>query len=328
MTLILYNPKAHNGAGEQHARDWATAHHENPENMRSLLTVENLTDLVSLMGEDDKIVLLGGDGTLNRFADAIRDLDVKVPIYFAAAGTGNDFLIDVQGKPAKKSHEDDEPILINQYITNLPIVIINGEERVFVNGVGFGLDGWCCEVGDEMQRTSDKPVKYSSIAISGLLGKFNPRNATITVDGVTREYHKVWLAPVMNGRYYGGGIMITPEQDRLSEDGLVSAAVVHNSGRIHTFLSFPGINKGKHTKKKKIFEAYRGDEITVKFDVPCALQVDGETYLNISEYSVLSRRAVAARRAEAKKAKETVATSAEETVAETAADAEAVTAGV
>ncbi len=306
MTLILYNPKAHNGLGEKHAREWVEAHNEKTENMRSLLDVDNLTDLVALMSEEDKIYLLGGDGTLNRFADAIRDIELKVPVYFAAAGTGNDFSIDVHG-----SHNE-EPILVNQYITGLPIVIVNGEERVFVNGIGFGLDGYCCEVGDEIQKKSDKPVNYTKIAIGGLLKKFKPRNATVTVDGETKEYKKVWLAPTMNGRFYGGGIMITPDQDRLSEDGMVTAAVVHNSGRLHTFMCFPGINKGKHTNKKKIFEARRGHEIHVKFDIPCALQVDGETYLNITEYSVLSRAAAKARNEARKAAAEAEAAATEE----------------
>ena len=72
-------------------------------------------------------------------------------------------------------------------------MIVNGEEHVFVNGIGYGLDGYCCEVGDEIQRHSDKKVNYSAIAIKGILGKFKPRRATVTVDGVTRTYKKAWL---------------------------------------------------------------------------------------------------------------------------------------
>ncbi len=284
MTVILYNPKANNGTGGAHARDWAVANGQNVADLKSILDIEDKAAFVAALGEEDKIILLGGDGTLNRFANDIRHIDLRVPVYFAPAGTGNDFLADIREK-----HPED-PVLINEYITNLPIVRVNGDERVFINGVGFGLDGYCCEVGDEKQKTSAKPVNYSSIAIGGLLGKFTPRNATITVDGVTRSYEKVWLAPVMNGRQYGGGIKVTPNQDRLDPAGTVSAAVVHGSGRLKTFLSFPKITKGKHINMK-IFEVYEGHEITVKFDTPCALQVDGETYLNVTEYTVLSRYA-------------------------------------
>ncbi len=285
MTVILYNPKANNGTGEQHAREWIAANGENVENLKSLLDIENLGVFIAAFDESDKVILLGGDGTLNFLANAIRHITLRVPVYFVPAGTGNDFIADI-----REQHPED-PVLVNEYITNLPIVRVNGEERVFINGIGFGIDGYCCEVGDELQRKSDKPVNYSAIAVKGLLGKFKPRNATITVDGETKSYKKVWLAPTMNGRQYGGGIKVAPDQDRLNTEGTVSAAVVYHGSRLGTLLAFPKITKGQHTEMKKIFDVRTGHEVTVKFDTPCALQVDGETYLGVTEYTVLSRRA-------------------------------------
>ena len=300
MTTILYNPKANNGSGETSVRAWVAAHGMDAADMKSVLEIPDLAAFVAPLGADDKIILCGGDGTLMRFADAIRDIDLKVPVYFTPAGTGNDFLRDVRA--------EEDPLLINKYIVDLPRVYVNGEEHVFVNGIGYGLDGYCCEVGDEIQRNSDKKVNYSAIAIKGILGKFKPRRATVTVDGVTRVYEKAWLAPTMNGRCYGGGLFITPNQDRLGESGLVSNAVVHHYGRLHVLMIFPSIGKGQHLKYTKAVDIREGNEITVRFDVPCALQIDGETYLNVSEYKVLSRKRVkelkAAKAAEGVKAEE------------------------
>lgn len=300
MTTILYNPKANNGSGETSVRAWVAAHGMDAADMKSVLEIPDLAAFVAPLGADDKIILCGGDGTLMRFADAIRDIDLKVPVYFTPAGTGNDFLRDVRA--------EEDPLLINKYIVDLPRVYVNGEEHVFVNGIGYGLDGYCCEVGDEIQRNSDKKVNYSAIAIKGILGKFKPRRATVTVDGVTRVYEKAWLAPTMNGRCYGGGLFITPNQDRLGESGLVSNAVVHHYGRLHVLMIFPSIGKGQHLKYTKAVDIREGNEITVRFDVPCALQIDGETYLNVSEYKVLSRKRVkelkAAKTAEGVKAEE------------------------
>lgn len=284
MTTILYNPKANNGSGETSVRAWVAAHGMDAADMKSVLEIPDLAAFVAPLGADDKIILCGGDGTLMRFADAIRDIDLKVPVYFTPAGTGNDFLRDVRA--------EEDPLLINKYIVDLPRVYVNGEEHVFVNGIGYGLDGYCCEVGDEIQHNSDKKVNYSAIAIKGILGKFKPRRATVTVDGVTRVYEKAWLAPTMNGRCYGGGLFITPNQDRLGESGLVSNAVVHHYGRLHVLMIFPSIGKGQHLKYTKAVDIREGNEINVRFDVPCALQIDGETYLNVSEYKVLSRKRV------------------------------------
>ena len=57
-------------------------------------------------------------------------------------------------------------------------------------------------------------------------------------------------------------------------------------------MIFPSIGKGQHLKYTKAVDIREGNEITVRFDVPCALQIDGETYLNVSEYKVLSRKRV------------------------------------
>jgi hypothetical protein len=37
-------------------------------------------------------------------------------------------------------------------------------------------------------------------------------------------------------------------------------------------------------------DIYEGKEITVKFDHPCALQIDGETILGVTEYTVRSAK--------------------------------------
>ena len=43
----------------------------------------------------------------------------------------------------------DKPVKINKYIKGLPTVTVNGKDYRFINGIGFGIDGYCCEVGDE-----------------------------------------------------------------------------------------------------------------------------------------------------------------------------------
>ena len=51
-------------------------------------------------------------------------------------------------------------------------------------------------------------------------------------------------------------------------------------------MIFPGIFKGEHIKSKKYAEVLSGKEITVKFDRPTALQIDGETVLGVTSYTV------------------------------------------
>ena len=280
MTIILYNPKANNGSGEASVRAWVAAHGEDPANMRSVLEIPDLAAFVAPLGADDKIILCGGDGTLMRFADAIRDIDLKVPVYFTPAGTGNDFLRD--------AGTDEDPLLINKYIVDLPRVIVNGEEHVFVNGIGYGLDGYCCEVGDIQRSEGKKNVNYTAIAIKGLLFGYHPVRATVTVDGKTQRFKHVWLSPAMNGRYYGGGMEIAPAQDRLNPDRRVSVVVMHCASKLKTLSVFPSIFKGEHVKHDEMVTVLTGHDIQVEFDRPTALQIDGETISGVRGYHVRS----------------------------------------
>ena len=225
---------------------------------------------------------MGGDGSLNYFVNDIRGAELKNQVFFFAGGTGNDFLNDLGEDP------EHGPYDITKYLKNLPSVTVNGEDWLFINGVGYGIDGYCCEVADQMHAAGEVNVNYASIAIKGLLGKFKPRNATITVDGKEYKFRKVWIAATMNGRYYGGGMNNAPQQDRLNPEGKLSLVVFHGSGKIKTLMIFPSIFKGEHVLHTKQVAVMEGHDITVEFDGPCALQIDGETVLAVTKYQAKS----------------------------------------
>lgn len=64
------------------------------------------------------------------------------------------------------------------------------------------------------KKSNGKPVNYTSIAIKGLLYDFKPTDATVIIDGKETRYKKVWIAPTMHGRFYGGGMIAAPDQRR------------------------------------------------------------------------------------------------------------------
>ena len=179
---------------------------------------------------------------------------------------------------------------IGKYLKHLPQVEVNGKKYLFLNGVGYGIDGYCCEVGDKLRETSDKPVNYAGIAIKGLLFHYKPTAAKVTVDGVEHSYRKVWIAPTMHGRFYGGGMMPAPRQRRDNEKGTVSVTLFHDSGKLHTLAVFPNIFKGTIEKSKKMIDVFEGKDITVEFSEPRALQIDGETILGVTKYHVIRDR--------------------------------------
>ncbi len=278
---IIYNPLSGNGKGKQYVNKLCEKLGEGGySSVTDMTSIKSYADFfASHSGEN--LIICGGDGTLNRFINDTSDLEIKNSIYYYAAGTGNDFLRDIGA-------DANDVINIDKYLKNLPVCTVNGKDYKFINGIGFGIDGYCCEVGDKLREASDKPINYTGIAIKGLLFHFKAPSATVTVDGVTHTFKKVWIAPTMNGRYYGGGMMPTPEQDRFDEEGKLSLMLFHTTGRIRTLMIFPKIFKGEHVKHTNAISIFTGKEITVEFDSPRALQVDGETVLGVKSYTVKS----------------------------------------
>ncbi|MCQ2400910.1 MAG: diacylglycerol kinase family protein [Lachnospiraceae bacterium] len=268
MKYILYNPKANNG--------------EKPEYLEGAEYKEviglDYQAFFDGLNEEDEVVLVGGDGTLNYFINAVDTDNIKNNVYLKKSGSGNDFLNDLD------IHYDRE-VLLNDVIKNLPTVYVNGMEKKFINGIGYGIDGYCCEKADEMKASGyTGKIDYTGIAIKGLLFHFKKKKADVRVDGKEYHYDQVWLAPSMKGKYYGGGMCIAPAQDRKS--GKLSFVVYHCRSKLKALIVFPNIFKGTHIEHKEMVEIHEGKEIEVTFNEPCALQIDGETVLNVTTYKV------------------------------------------
>jgi len=279
MIYILFNPKANNSKGELDAKKWALDNGVDGEFV-SLLDIKDMVAYLDNLNNDDEVFLTGGDGTLNRFANDTYGHEIKVPVYYVKCGSGNDFFRD------NEKYVVNGRIELRPFLKNLPLITVKGIKKRFLNGIGYGLDGETCRVGDIQRATSDKPVNYTNIAIKLLLGGYELKKATVTVDGQTNTYENVWLASTMKGRFYGGGLMVAPNQDRFAEDNLVSVVTLYKKSRLITLMRFPSLNKGEHINKTDWVTVKRGSKVEVSFDKPCALQIDGDVVEDVTSYIV------------------------------------------
>ena len=275
---ILYNEKA--GTGK--IADAMQALKAQLKGELKLVDVLKLTDYAAFVKEltaEDYVVVAGGDGTLNRFVNNVEGMTLPCDVLYYPAGSGNDFARDLD------KENGCDPFVVNQWIKDLPKVVVNGNSYRFLNGVGYGIDGYCCQMGDVMRAIPGKKVDYTAIAIKGLLFHYKPTTAKVTVDGVTTTHDHVWLAPTMHGRFYGGGMYPTPGQERNKGDGKLSVMVYRSRSKLVALIVFPSLFKGEHIKHKKQVKVFSGSEITVEFDRPAPLQIDGETILNVTSYT-------------------------------------------
>ena len=278
---ILYNKLSIGGQGLVAAEKLLLRLQAPEYRLVSVTDVEDYTAFFAELAKDEQLIVLGGDGTLNRFLNDTDSIRGSRSIYFAPNGSGNDFWRDIN-QPM-----DGMPICINRYMEHLPTVTVEGKTLRFFNNVAFGIDGYACAEGVR-RRKPGKPANYTTAALKGLLYAFHPVNATVTVDGVTTDYSRVWLAPTMMGRYFGGGMQMAPMQMRMNTKHQVTLAVAHNMNNLRIITIFPKIFSGNHTKKKyvKYIDFLSGHHIHVVFDRPTDLQVDGEVFPAVTEYTV------------------------------------------
>ena len=281
MVCVFYNPVAGSNAFAEQQEEIEELFEDEEINYLDVISTEDLMEHIDKLAPEDKIVVCGGDGTLNHFVNRVRIKDIRQDIYEFPSGSGNDFCNDIDYDRTEKIYR------INDYLKCIPVMRVRGQDRLFLNGIGFGLDGYCCAEGNRMR--SENPgmkVAYASIALKGILYAYKKVNAKVTVDGVEMEFHDVWMASAMNGRFFGRRMMIAPNQDRMNDNGIMSLIIVHSKYRIPLVVAFSSIYKGRHLRFSKYVSELKGSNIIVEFDKPTALQIDGDTILDVIKYEV------------------------------------------
>ena len=277
MHYILYNPLSSNGTSKKHVAKIEELLKREDKEYQILDLVEiakNINPYVDKIHRDDKLIIVGGDGTLHRFVNGIRHIQNNCEVFLYRGGTGNDF-----------SRDFPKQMLINitDYIKNLPSVKVNGNDELFLNGCGFGVDGAVCNMVNDANNKK-KGLNYFKSAIM-LLKNFKQYDLDIEVDGVRYTYKNVWFTVVNNGKYFGGGMKITPESDRT--DRILEACIIHSVSFFKILLIFPLIFIGKHMWFKHVgISVIKGQHFKAVASSPQIFQTDGEVLNEVKEFEI------------------------------------------
>ncbi|MDY0075144.1 MAG: diacylglycerol kinase family protein [Acholeplasmataceae bacterium] len=276
MDIILYNPLSRNGKNEKFIQKIM---HKlkldgRPVVSYNILAIDDVDSFVSGCNEDDRIIVIGGDGTINHLANRIHHMSITQDLCLYQAGTGNDFVRSLKTK--------EKIVPIKEHIKSLPVIRYQDQDRFFLNGVGAGLDGYIAYLVNHSKYKKNK-LNYFRHAFEGF-AKFKPMSATIQVDDQTFKENKIWFASMMNSAYFGGGMKIAPKANRQVKD--LSIVIIKNIPKWLLFLIFPTIYLGWHTMFKRWVKIISGQHVQITFDKPTYLQVDGDTEYPIESFEV------------------------------------------
>jgi diacylglycerol kinase (ATP) len=265
--LLLLNPKARRG------RDAGTEVRAGLE--ASGLGVvpagpsdwDRLPDLIArARNQVDRVVVAGGDGTLNTAVQALAGTDL--PLAILPLGTANNLARSL-GLPndLKEACE----VAAKGTLRAIDLGWING--RYFFTTASMGLSVTITERLDSATKRRWGPLAYA-VAASRAVMAARPFEAQISWKGGTRHSHTVQVV-VGNGRYYGSALPVAHDAEiDDSQLDLYSLEVRHWLGLL-TLL--PALKRGRHGERRSV-EALRAKEFEIRTDPPLKLNVDGEIW--------------------------------------------------
>ena len=91
VAYILYNDKA----GKNNDLTQLKTMLKDDYKIFNVLDVKDYKQFLSELSKDDYIIIAGGDGTINHFANDTADIPFENDVLLYPSGTGNDFAFDV-----------------------------------------------------------------------------------------------------------------------------------------------------------------------------------------------------------------------------------------
>jgi diacylglycerol kinase (ATP) len=211
-------------------------------------------------------IVLGGDGTCSRVANAILESGLDCLVAVLPSGTGNDFAktLGVEGATA----EDVAALVSLGTASRIDVGLADG--HYFLNSCGFGFDPSVLEASQKVRF-----LKGDAVYIySALRQLFSYRGIKVSVSGAGAANPECMLmVTVSNGRYLGGAFKIAPRASVL--DGKLDVCFFADSNVVQRARLFVGALRGTHLGLQGIsFSSV--DDLTFAFTAPPSMEIDGE----------------------------------------------------
>ncbi|HEU4954936.1 MAG TPA: lipid kinase [Gemmatimonadales bacterium] len=263
--LLLLNPRARRGA--EAAGDIAAG-------LRRAgleLVVEPTEDPATLAGlirrhaaAVDRVVVAGGDGTINRTVQVL--VDVGLPMAIIPAGTANNMArtvglpLDLEGAIAVAAGPYRRPVDLGR---------VNG--RWFCTTASIGLSVQITEeLSPDIKRRLG-PVAYALAALK-VMRRSHPFHAEVTWEGGKRHSRTVQIV-VGNGRYYGAALAVTP--DATIDDASLDLYSLEVNRWWELLKVAPFLKWGTHIERPEV-EALRAKAFDIRTRRPMPIDLDGE----------------------------------------------------
>ena len=284
MYHFIVNPHARTGKGKEIWRKIETELDARGVEYSVYFTEHpyHATEIVKSLTYDNiqrKIVIVGGDGTMNEAINGMINIE-NVILGYIPAGSSNDLArsLGISHDPLKAL----EDILSPRYYTDMDLgeMTYGNNKKRFDVSCGIGYDAAVCHraLHSKLKKKLNKiklgKLTYFGIAINQLFTR-KPFKATVILDDVRKlKFNKVVFVAAHNHKYEGGGFMFCP--DAVFNDGKLDVIIADSIRPLRIAMLLPKALKGKHVGKRGI-NIFRASKIEVISDTKEPVHTDGES---------------------------------------------------
>lgn len=210
-----------------------------------------------------EVWIVGGDGTMNYFLNAYRN--IVLPLVIFKGGTGDDFAWKLYGDISLK---DQLELVLKASPKHVDALSCN--DKLYINSLGIGFDGEVLQSMDTV-RWLGGHLGYLWVVIKKIFSYKEPVFTITCGDKVFKE--KFLLVIVNNSSRTGGGFMVTPEAS--INDGLADMVLCKPLSLLKRFRYLPVIEKGKHLQQPFIVFNQQS-QVRIECEKELSVALDGE----------------------------------------------------
>jgi len=211
-----------------------------------------------------RVVIGGGDGTLNRALSVLHQ--AGLPVGILPMGTANDFARSLQ-LPLDPLEAVD--VIVAGHTRLVELGKVNG--HWFLNAVGIGLGPTLTKKLDHERKQRLGILAYFSSLIE-VIGQNRRHRADIHVDG-QRHHIRFMQITIANGIHYGGGMTIADDAEL--NDGFLNVLCLEPQSPVELLGKFVKLRFGTRDKQPKVL-TYKGRKVEVVTNRVADVTADGE----------------------------------------------------
>lgn len=268
--LLFYNPYAGEGVFSNYLDKIADAFRE--KQMLLVLIRANGEGMLDAffesedMSDYDRIVVAGGDGTINIMVSAMVKHNIDLPLAMFPVGTAND-LSHYFDYPDHMSELTD--IAVSDKYTYMDVGTVNG--RTFVNVLAMGM---LVDVSQKTDPNMKNTLGVMAYYLRGLaeVPKLKPIPMKITTPEFEREVN-MYAMLVMNGRSAGGFRRAAPKA--VINDGMFDVIVFEDMPVVTLAPLLLEVLTGHHTENKNVLY-FKTNSMKIESPEEVSTDVDGE----------------------------------------------------